>query len=121
MDAACTAAGTIAFPGPAIGRMPCDACGLRALCFPPSAEGALVPRVRKVIVDCLNEHGEAVRIEASGWYARILQHEIDHLDGSLYIDRMNPRSFMTTDNFSRHWKDSTLAEVQSALGLSVAP
>lgn len=48
MDAACTAAGTIAFPGPAIGRMPCDACGLRALCFPPAAEGALVPRVRTV-------------------------------------------------------------------------
>ena len=90
-------------------------------CLSVAGFTALVPRVRRVIVDCLNEHGEAVRIEASGWYARILQHEIDHLDGSLYIDRMNPRSFMTTDNFSRHWKDSTLAEVQSALGLSFAP
>ena len=44
-------------------------------------------------VECLNEHGEPRVIEARGWYARILQHEIDHLDGTLYIDRMDTRSF----------------------------
>jgi peptide deformylase len=32
-------------------------------------------------------------IEARGWYARILQHEIDHLNGTLYVDRMNTRTF----------------------------
>src|SRR6185437_4066170 len=47
---------------------------------------AVVPRARRVRVECLNERAEPVIIEASGWYARILQHEIDHLSGTLYID-----------------------------------
>ncbi|HEX6467064.1 MAG TPA: peptide deformylase, partial [Terriglobales bacterium] len=55
------------------------------------------------------------RIEASGWYARILQHEIDHLQGTLYLDRMHSRSFMTTENVTRYWKDLPIAEVRSAL------
>ena len=54
---------------------------------------ARVPRARRVRVECLNEHGEPRVIEAHGWYARILQHEIDHLEGTLYIDRMDTRSF----------------------------
>ncbi len=37
-------------------------------------------------------------------YARILQHEIDHLAGALYIDRMGSRSFCSLDNYNRHWK-----------------
>uniref|UniRef100_A0A8U7MG28 Peptide deformylase n=1 Tax=Corvus moneduloides TaxID=1196302 RepID=A0A8U7MG28_CORMO len=37
--------------------------------------------------------GEPVSWEASGWAARIIQHEMDHLDGTLYIDRMDPRTF----------------------------
>jgi peptide deformylase len=46
-----------------------------------------------------------VRIQADGWYARILQHEIDHLNGILYIDRMITRSFTTMENFNLYWKD----------------
>jgi peptide deformylase len=55
-------------------------------------------------VECLDEHAKPRVIEASGWYARILQHEIDHLNGTLYIDRMHPHSFTTLDNYTRHWK-----------------
>ena len=33
-----------------------------------------------------NRHGQPVRIKATGWLARIFQHEIDHLDGILYTD-----------------------------------
>lgn len=62
---------------------------------------ALVPRAQAVTVDALDHHGEAVKIEASGWYARILQHEIDHLDGTLYIDRMHTRTFSTTRNLTQ--------------------
>ena len=54
---------------------------------------AKVSRARSVRVECWNEHGEPRVIEARGWYARILQHEIDHLDGTLYIDRMDTRTF----------------------------
>ncbi len=76
---------------------------------------ALVPRARKVRVECVDEKGEPKVIEASGWYARILQHEIDHLGGSMYVDRMHPRTLMTVDNYTRHWKDKTMAEIRAAL------
>lgn len=42
----------------------------------------------------LNEKGEAVKWQASGWSARILQHEMDHLNGILYIDRMDSKTFI---------------------------
>ncbi len=70
---------------------------------------AVVPRAHKVKVDCLDHRGEPKTIEASGWYARILQHEIDHLDGTLYIDRMQTHTFMGLDNFNRYWKDKPIA------------
>jgi len=62
---------------------------------------ALVERAARVRVKCLNERAEPVTIEAENWYARILQHEIDHLRGDLYVDRMRTRSFTTIDNFTR--------------------
>jgi peptide deformylase len=65
---------------------------------------AIVPRARAVRVTYLDHKGEPRIIKASGWYARILQHEIDHLHGTLYIDRMNSRSFCSLDNYNRHWK-----------------
>jgi peptide deformylase len=57
---------------------------------------AHVARALAVKVQALDHHGEPITIEASGWYARILQHEIDHLQGTLYIDRMDTRSFAST-------------------------
>jgi len=76
---------------------------------------ALVPRARTVRVEYLNERGIKETREASGWYARILQHEIDHLHGALYIDRMEPRSLCTLDNYSKHWKELAIAEVKARL------
>lgn len=72
---------------------------------------AVVPRARHVRVECLNHEGEAITIEASGWYARILQHEIDHLHGTMYIDRMYSRSFSSLENYTRHWKEKPLKDV----------
>jgi len=65
-----------------------------------SVEGfqALVPRARAVTVEALDHRGDPVTIRAAGWYARILQHEIDHLNGTLYIDRMKTRTFSTARN-----------------------
>jgi peptide deformylase len=77
---------------------------------------ALVPRARSVRVECVDEKGEAKVIEANGWYARILQHEIDHLGGKMYVDHMYPRTLMTVENYTRHWKDKSLAAIRSALG-----
>ena len=82
-----------------------------------SVEGftALVPRYREVRVSCLDEHGQARTIHARGWYARILQHEIDHLNGTLYIDRMHSRSYSSLENFSRHWKGKDTRSVIAEL------
>ncbi|MGB7680091.1 MAG: peptide deformylase [Candidatus Acidiferrales bacterium] len=76
---------------------------------------ALVPRARRVRVECLDERGQPRVIDASGWYARILQHEIDHLHGTLYIDRMRSRTFTSLDNLNRHWKGKSIAEIRAEL------
>jgi peptide deformylase len=77
---------------------------------------ALVPRSRGVRVECLDHRGKSKSIEASGWYARILQHEIDHLHGNLYIDRMHSRTFSSTQNWEKFWKGKPVTEVRSELG-----
>ena len=84
-------------------------------CLSVPGFAALVRRARKVRVECLNELAEPLTIEAEGWYARILQHEIDHLNGKLYLDRADTRSFTTVENFSRFWQDLSSEEVRSEL------
>ncbi len=85
-------------------------------CLSVAGFTAIVPRALAVRVDCLNERAEPVTIHARGWYARILQHEIDHLHGTLYLDRMLSRSFTGRENFERYWKDKTVAECRRLLG-----
>jgi peptide deformylase len=72
---------------------------------------ALVPRATEVRLTCLDHQGEPRIIKASGWYARILQHEIDHLNGKLYIDRMHANSFSSLENYTRHWKGQPIEDV----------
>jgi len=86
-------------------------------CLSVAGFSALVKRSRRVRVEYLDEHGQPQRLQASGWFARILQHEIDHLNGRLYIDRMETRSFTSLDNMGRHWKDLPVESVRTALGL----
>ena len=66
----------------------------------------IVPRHHSVQVDCLNEHAEPITIKAQGWYARILQHEIDHLHGILCLDRMHMHSLTTDENYTKYWHKS---------------
>ncbi|HUA21345.1 MAG TPA: peptide deformylase [Bryobacteraceae bacterium] len=86
-------------------------------CLSLTGFSALVKRSRAVVVEALDERGQNRRIEAHGWYARILQHEIDHLHGTLYIDRMAPRSFMSLENFNRYWGKLPVPAVREALKL----
>jgi peptide deformylase len=46
-----------------------------------------VERSLEVTIKALNRHGKPVKIKAKDWMARIFQHEIDHLDGVLFVDR----------------------------------
>jgi peptide deformylase len=50
----------------------------------------IVERPDHVIVEGVTEEGQHIRVDAEGLLARILQHEIDHLDGVLFIDRLSP-------------------------------
>ena len=83
-----------------------------------SVEGyqAVVNRRLNVRVECLNERGEEITIDAQGWYARILQHEIDHLMGTLYVDRMKSRSLTTVENAIRFWRGHSIQEVLKDIG-----
>ena len=81
-------------------------------CLSVTGFSALVPRARTVHVETLNERGVKGTLEASGWYARILQHEIDHLQGILYIDRMRSQSFTSLDNWTEFWKGKPISEIK---------
>ncbi|PIN10137.1 Peptide deformylase [Handroanthus impetiginosus] len=59
---------------------------------------AAVERHLEVEVTGFDRHGQPIKVDASGWQARIFQHECDHLDGTLYVDQMVPRTFRTVDN-----------------------
>jgi peptide deformylase len=90
-------------------------------CLSLSGFSAVVPRARRVRVAYLDEHGEPKSVEASGWYARILQHEIDHLRGTLYIDRMQSCTFTSLDNLSRFCKGKLVRDVVESLSSPLEP
>ena len=85
-------------------------------CLSLAGFSMIVPRWRRVRVEALDEHGDPVVKIASGWYARILQHEIDHLRGVVCCDRMEPRSLTTQDNHLRYWRTMPVDAVLAALG-----
>jgi peptide deformylase len=84
-------------------------------CLSVTGFAAVVRRAESVRVECFNERAEPITINAEGWYARILQHEIDHLNGTLYIDRMYTRSFTTIENADLFWKSRAIREVRREL------
>ncbi len=55
----------------------------------PGYVGDNIRRAEKVVVKGLNVTGKPIKITAEGWFARVLQHEIDHLDGILFLDRLD--------------------------------
>jgi peptide deformylase len=66
----------------------------------PFLLGRVVPRFASIRVRALDRSGKEVDFEATGYHARVLQHEIDHLDGLVYLDRMKDmKSLGYTVNF----------------------
>jgi peptide deformylase len=59
-------------------------------CLSIPGVAATVERPTSVVVEATDARGQPVRIQAQGMLARCLQHEIDHLDGVLFIDRISP-------------------------------
>lgn len=57
-------------------------------CLSIPGERAPLVRAAEAVLEAQDEDGKPYRIEAAGWFARILQHEYDHLNGVLYADRL---------------------------------
>ena len=86
-------------------------------CLSVKGYAGLVERAREVEVSGLDEHGKPQTWRVSGWPARILQHEFDHLEGTLYIDRMKTRSFTAADQVKALYGGKPIAEIRRQLGL----
>lgn len=84
-------------------------------CLSVDGFAALVPRARSVRVRGLDAVGEPLDFEVSGWAARIFQHEVDHVDGKLYLDRMLTRSFGTSELVAKRYAGLSIAEVRALL------
>ncbi len=60
----------------------------------PGLQGE-VPRAYRVTVTGIDENGNKIKIKAEGLLARVFQHEIDHLDGMMFVDRADPATLET--------------------------
>ncbi len=66
-----------------------------------------VERHQAIRVRAQNRHGKKIKLKLNGWTARIFQHEIDHLQGILYIDKLT-----SPDNF---WTEEAFQEIQEKM------
>jgi peptide deformylase len=63
-----------------------------------------VPRAREIRVKALDRDGRRIELTARGFTARVIQHETDHLDGVLFLDRMASLETLTfMEEFGRYW------------------
>jgi peptide deformylase len=85
-------------------------------CLSVAGLTAVVARSHRIQLSAQDRDGRDYSIELSGWPARIAQHETDHLNGVLYLDRAELRSLSTAAAYEQHWADPTPA--RAAAGLS---
>jgi peptide deformylase len=78
-----------ALVNPEIVKMAGEVTGTEGCLSIPGYIGENIRRAEKITVKARNEKGSPVKITAEGWFARVLQHEIDHLNGILYTDRLD--------------------------------
>jgi peptide deformylase len=64
----------------------------------------MVPRYTAVRLECLDREGQRVDLVAKDFFARVIQHETDHLDGRVYLDRMRDLSTLShLAEWQKHW------------------
>ncbi|MGW6294929.1 peptide deformylase [Streptomyces sp. NPDC055058] len=80
---------------------------------------AVVARPTEVRLTGQDEHGQALDEVFSGWPARIVQHETDHLDGILYLDRAEPRSLSSQQAVADRWAQPSPERAARALGFNL--
>jgi peptide deformylase len=79
----------VAVFNPEIVKAEGEALGTEGCLSIPGYAGDNIRRAAKVLVKGQDVHGKSIRVNAEGWFARILQQEIDHLDGILFTDRLD--------------------------------
>jgi len=82
---------------------------------------AVVARPEAVVLEYLAPDGAAGRREFSGWQARIVQHETDHLNGILYLDRAQLRSLSSNAEYAAHWAEAGIDKAREGLGFDAGP
>jgi peptide deformylase len=80
---------------------------------------AVVARHAEVRLTGQDEYGRALDEVFTGWPARIVQHETDHLDGVLYLDRAEPRSLSSNQAMAERWAQPTPSKAARALGFEL--
>lgn len=69
---------------------------------------ALVPRAYSVELAGIDRYGDELHIRASGFFARVLQHEMDHLNGRVFLDRLPDLSTLThLQEYQKYWVNPT--------------
>jgi len=79
----------VALINPEIVKKEGEVLGAEGCLSIPGYFGDNIRRAENVVVKAQDVNGKNIRIRAEGWFARILQHEIDHLDGILFLDRLD--------------------------------
>jgi peptide deformylase len=80
---------------------------------------AVVARHASVRLTGADERGRPLDEVFTGWPARIVQHETDHLDGTLYLDRAEPRSLSSNAAMAAYWNAPTPHRAAAALGFEL--
>jgi peptide deformylase len=82
---------------------------------------AVVARPETVLLDFQAPDGSGLQREFTGWQARIVQHETDHLNGVLYVDRAQLRSLSSNAEYAAHWAEPGIGKAQAGLGFDAGP
>lgn len=90
-------------------------------CLSLSGLQAVVARPDTVLLEYLTPDGAAEQRTFSGWQARIVQHETDHLNGLLYIDRAQLRSLSSNAEYAAHWAEAGTSKAREGLGFDDGP
>jgi len=77
---------------------------------------AVVVRPERVRLNFVEPGGLPAEREFTGWQARIVQHETDHLQGTLYVDRAELRSLSGNAEYAAHWAEPGIGKARAALG-----
>jgi peptide deformylase len=85
-------------------------------CLSVSGYQAVVERAASVRLRAIDENGRQIDEIVSGWAARIVAHETDHLAGILYVDKALTRSLATTEQYVARWANPTPQAARVELG-----